>query len=174
MGQAMVLTLTAVLCNPVWAQTPATSTATQQDGSTGPQVSSSSIAPGEQEVGKLSEQGRKAELAGDPSFMQKHLAASYRGVGPSGMVLTKEMAIAECRDGVLKFTKIEPQDTKITANGKMALITNMATVGGSYHGRDIAGTYRVSEVWMNENGVWQEVYSQVTQVQSDAATPRGQ
>ena len=174
MGQALVLTLTAVLCTPVWAQTPATSTATQQDGSTGPHVSSSSTMPGEQEVGELSEQGRKAELAGDPSFMQKHFAASYRGVAPSGGVSTKEMAIAECRDGVLKFTKIEPQDTKITANGKMALMTAIASVGGSYQGRDIAGTYRVSEVWVNENGGWQEVYSQVTQVQSEAATPRGQ
>ena len=120
----------------------------------------------EKAVAALDEQGRQSALSGDASFAEKYLASTYIGINPLGEITAKEEDIASRKRGEMKLASIDQRDRKINIYGNTAVVTSVADVKGTRNGQDISGTYRVSRVYAKQNGEWQQVLFQMTQVQS--------
>ncbi len=90
--------------------------------------------------------------------MDALLADDYMAITPSGILQSKEQALASLRTGALHLSSIELSDRKIRLYGKTALVTSRAEVSGSGPEGDVSGSYRYTRVYvMDARGVWRIV-----------------
>ncbi|MFL6416732.1 MAG: nuclear transport factor 2 family protein [Bryobacteraceae bacterium] len=69
-----------------------------------------------------------------------------------------------CRSesGALKLTSASLDGAKVQVYDNAAVVTYSSNDKGSYKGKDISGTTRWTDVFVNRNGRWQLVPSQGT------------
>lgn len=118
----------------------------------------------DQQLSALDSQARQAAISGDASFLEEHLAANYIGINPQGEMSTKDEAIARRKSGAIKYTAIDPHDQKVEMVGNTAVLTDLVDMKATLNGKDISGAYRVSRVWVKQNGSWQQILFQSTRV----------
>jgi hypothetical protein len=120
----------------------------------------------EDQIIKLSDEGREAALKSDASWLEKNTSDDYMTIGGSGTTLTKSQAIELRKSGDLKYSNIDVSDKKVRVHGSAAILTATASLKGTLKGNDISGTYRISQVWLKEGGSWKLANMQSTKVQS--------
>lgn len=120
----------------------------------------------EEQIMKLSDEGREAALKGDASWLEKNTTDDYTNIGGSGTMLTKSETIELRKSGDLKYSDIQASDRKVRVHGNAAILTATASLKGTLKGNDISGTYRISQVWLKEGGSWKLANMQSTKVQS--------
>lgn len=120
----------------------------------------------DQQIQNLLEQRRAAALKGDTSALEATTSADYVRVGPEGGLMNKAEYLNALKSGSLKFQSIDLKgDSKIQNYGNAAVSTGAADLKGTYKGRDISGSYRISQVLLKRNGKWQVVHLQATKIQ---------
>ena len=120
----------------------------------------------DQQIQKLLDQRRDAALKGDASALEATTSADYVRVGPEGGLMNKTEYLDALKSGSLKFQSIDLKgDSKIQNYGNAAVSTGSADLKGTYKGRDISGSYRISQVLVKRNGKWQVVHLQATKIQ---------
>jgi ketosteroid isomerase-like protein len=90
------------------------------------------------------------------------LASTYVFTGPQGSVENKEQAIADLKSGDLKLKSASLDSAKVQLYGGTAVVTYSSHDKGTYKGKDISGTTRWTDVFVNQNGSWQLVASHGT------------
>lgn len=120
----------------------------------------------EDQIKKLSDQGREAALKGDASWLEKNTTDDYTNIGGSGTMLTKSEVIELRKSGDVKYSDIQTSDSKVRVHGNTAILTATASLKGTLKGNDISGTYRISQMWLKEGGNWKLANMQSTKVQS--------
>jgi len=110
-----------------------------------------------------------AILHGNVSAMDTLLADDYMAITPSGILQSRQQAMAVLRSGALHFTSIDLSDRKIRLYGKTALVTSRAEVSGTSPDGDISGSYRYTRVYvMDSHGVWRIVSFEASKIRSSA------
>jgi ketosteroid isomerase-like protein len=108
----------------------------------------------ENEVRGLAEEWAAAELRGDTAFMEHTLADDFVGIGPRGFMLTKEQWLARYASGDLRHESFALDEVAVRSYGGAAVATGRQSQRGTYQGRDIAGQFRVMQVWVKQGGRW--------------------
>ena len=107
----------------------------------------------------------------DVAALERFWAQEYSLVNPRGERLTREDRLANVRSGRTAFDSLAPvpQEERIRTYGSnkdvVAVHTTLLTIGGRYSGHAEQGQYRAIAIWINRDGHWQQVASQLTPVQ---------
>jgi ketosteroid isomerase-like protein len=127
------------------------------------QVKGKSDAPSvEKQLMKLEQDLVDALVRGDTALWERSLADSFVFTAPDGATQTKAQVLSDFKNGVLKMESSTNDDMKVRAYGNAAVVTYRSTDKGTYHGRDIGGQYRWTDVFVKRNGRWQIVSTQGT------------
>jgi len=110
------------------------------------------------EIEHLEKAWCSAILHGNISAMDALLSDDYMAITPSGILQSKDQALANLRSGSLHFKSIDLSDRKIRLYGKTALVTSRAEVSGTGPEGDMSGSYRYTRVYVKDaRGVWRIV-----------------
>jgi len=109
----------------------------------------------EDDLAKLGENLRRAELLGDVVVLGDVLAPDFRGIGPRGFILTKEDWLAKHRTGDLKYEAFERSEITLRTYGDAAIVTSRESTKAFYKGREVPGRdYRATHVFARQRGRW--------------------
>jgi ketosteroid isomerase-like protein len=110
------------------------------------------------EIDQLEEQWRDAILSSNIAAMDSLLSDDYMAITATGILQTKEQALANLRDGRVHFTSLELFDRKVRFYGTTALVTSQAEIRATLPEKDISGNYRYTRVYVrNARGEWKIV-----------------
>ncbi len=118
----------------------------------------------EQQIKKMEKQLRSELVKGQTSAFDRLTADDYFAIDPSGGVSDKQRSIQGLKDGSGKYTAIDVKDDKVRVYGNTAIYNALATVKGAFDGHEVRGDYRVTIVWVKQNGQWKRVSFQSTEV----------
>jgi len=109
----------------------------------------------EDDLAKLGENLRRAELLGDVVLLGDALVPDFRGIGPRGFILTKEDWLAKHRTGDLKYEAFERSELTVRTYGDAAIMTSRESTKAFYKGREVpGGDYRATHVFVRQEGRW--------------------
>ena len=110
----------------------------------------------EQEVVRLADAWANAELRGDTTLLERILADDYIGIGPLGFMLTKQEWLARHEAGDLKYESFSLDEVKVRVyNNDAAILTGRQAQQGAYRGNSIQGQFRITLVFVQQQGQWQ-------------------
>lgn len=100
-----------------------------------------------QEVEKLEQDWRTAQLNNDVPAMDHMLADDYIGITMNGEVVTKMQQLDRIRSREVNVQKLDLEDVKVKLIGSTAVVTSLADVEGTIDGRPIQGKFRYTRVY---------------------------
>ena len=117
------------------------------------------------EIDQLEETWRDAVMKSNTTVMESLLADDYMAITASGMLQTKEQALASLRAGRIRFTTLDISDRKVRFYGTTALVTSLAMVQGTTSEGDLSGSYRYTRVYVKDaQGAWKIVSFEVSKI----------
>jgi ketosteroid isomerase-like protein len=117
------------------------------------------------EIERLEDAWRNAVLHGNFSAMDGLLADDYMAITPSGILQSKEQALAGLRSGAMRLTSLDLSDRKIRVYGTTALVTSRAEVKGSDPEGSMSGSYRYTRVYVRDaRGTWRIVSFEASRI----------
>ncbi|HEY7908531.1 MAG TPA: nuclear transport factor 2 family protein [Thermomicrobiales bacterium] len=102
----------------------------------------------------LGQEWATAELHGDADTLGHMLADDFVGIGPRGFMLTKEQWLARYTSGGLRQDSFTWDEVRVRVYGDAAVATGRQTQQGAFQGHDIAGQFRVTQVFVQQGGRW--------------------
>lgn len=118
-----------------------------------------------QEIEKLEETWRTAQVAGDIPTLDKLMSEDYVGISMSGQVNTKSQQLSRVRDRSFVLTRIDLEDIKIKLLGEVAIVTVKAAVEGTSEGVSMNGKYRYTRVYQHlPSGGWKVTNFEATRI----------
>jgi ketosteroid isomerase-like protein len=102
----------------------------------------------------LGQEWASAELHGDTDILGHMLADDFVGIGPRGFMLTKEQWLARYTSGSLRQDSFTWDEVRVRIYGDAAVATGRQTQQGAFQGHDIAGQFRVTQVFVQQGGRW--------------------
>jgi len=122
------------------------------------------------QIEQLEDTWRNAILHGNVSAMDALLADDYMAITPTGILQSKEQALANLRAGNIHFTSLELSDRKIRLYGTTALVTSRAEVTGNGPDGDFSGSYRYTRVYVKDaRGIWHIVSFEASKIKEPGA-----
>jgi ketosteroid isomerase-like protein len=103
---------------------------------------------------ELGQEWATAERHGDTAALTHILANDFVGIGPRGFMLTKEQWLARYQSGDLRHEAFTWDDVRVHLYGDAAVATGRQTQQGKYKDHDIAGQFRVTQVFVRQGGNW--------------------
>jgi ketosteroid isomerase-like protein len=117
------------------------------------------------QIEHLEDVWRNAVLHGNTTAMDTLLADDYMSISPTGILQSKEQALANLRAGNVHFTSLDLSDRKIRLYGTTALVTSRAEVTGKGPEGDFSGSYRYTRVYVKDaRGVWRIVSFEASRI----------
>lgn len=113
----------------------------------------------EQEILRLEEELRQAEMRLDVATLERTYADDIMVTAPIGIVVDKPAVMAEVHDaaGNAKVETFEKDDFKVRAFGDTAVASYRLTAKAQYQGQPINQQLRLTDVWMKRQERWQVV-----------------
>jgi ketosteroid isomerase-like protein len=116
-------------------------------------------------MGSEQQLANKAEGKRDALDVGTVYADDWQGIPFTGELKGKEDLLKELASGALTNESSEATDMKIRLYGDTGLVTGkFAIKKGKYHGRDVSGDYRFTDVFVKRDGAWKCVSSQLTPI----------
>jgi ketosteroid isomerase-like protein len=110
------------------------------------------------QIEHLEDTWSNAILHGNVAAMEALLADDYMAITPTGILQSKEQALANMRAGTVHFKSIDLSDRKIRLYGTTALVTSRAEVSATGPEGNISGSYRYTRVYVKDtHGAWRIV-----------------
>ena len=117
------------------------------------------------QIERLEDAWRNAVLHSNFTAMDGLLADDYMAITPSGILQSKEQALAALRSGAMRFSSLDLSDRKIRLYGTTALVTSRAEVRGTGSEGDMSGSYRYTRVYVRDaRGVWRIVSFEASRI----------
>jgi hypothetical protein len=113
---------------------------------------------------RLDHEWTDAEIRNDVAVIGRVLAEDFISVSPVGSVADKQQFLRDYSSGDLKIASEQLSDYRVRLYGKTAVMTHLATLTGTYKGRDISGENRSFHVWVRQGARWEMVANQGTSV----------
>ncbi|HEX6551650.1 MAG TPA: nuclear transport factor 2 family protein [Ktedonobacteraceae bacterium] len=108
----------------------------------------------EQEVVRLADAWATAELQGDTAVLERTLADDFVGIGPLGFMLTKQEWLARHQSGDLKYASFSLDEIKVRVYNDAAILIGRQVQNGTYRGNSIQGQFRITLVFVQQQGRW--------------------
>ena len=118
-----------------------------------------------EELRKLNRQWMDAYTKRDTAFLEHHMSDDYVGTFPDGTVHDKKSEIQAVASGAVSITQMEPREMNVRVYGNAAVITGQSSVKATVDGREMAAELRFMDAWIQRDGRWQAVASQVTRIE---------
>ena len=119
----------------------------------------------EQEVVRLADAWANAELRGDTRLLERLLTDDYIGIGPLGFLLTKQEWLARHEAGDLKYQSFSLEEVNVRVfNNDAAVLTARQAQQATYRGNNIPGQFRITLVFVHQQGQWQLVNLQLSSI----------
>lgn len=120
---------------------------------------------GRQHIERLEDAWRNAIVHGNIAAMDGLLADDYMAITPTGILQSKDQALAALRSGTTKLVSLEISDRKIRLYGTTALVTSRAEVKGKGPEGDMSGSYRYTRVYVRDpHGIWKIVSFEASRI----------
>jgi ketosteroid isomerase-like protein len=117
------------------------------------------------EIDHLEDAWRDAVLKGNIAAMDALLADDYMAITPTGILQSKDQALANLRAGTVHFNSIDLSDRKIRLYGTTALVTSRAEVTATGSDGNISGSYRYTRVYVKDaHGAWHIVSFEASRI----------
>jgi ketosteroid isomerase-like protein len=117
------------------------------------------------QIEQLEDTWSNALLRGNVAAMDTLLADDYMAITPTGILQSKEQALANLRAGTVHFKSIDLSDRKIRFYGTTALVTSRAEVTATSPEGNISGSYRYTRVYVKDaHGVWRIVSFEASKI----------
>jgi ketosteroid isomerase-like protein len=121
------------------------------------------------EIDQLEEAWRNAVLTGNTAAMDSLLADDYMAITASGILQTKEQALANLRSGRTHLTQLDISDRKVRFYGSTAVVTSLAEVKGTNPEGEFSGSFRYTRVYVRDaRGVWKIVSFEASRIRVPA------
>jgi hypothetical protein len=102
----------------------------------------------------------KADLAGDPSYIEKNYADNFTGGSSWGKWDTKQALLSDMKDSKNNKTNSEViSELNVRVYGDTAVATYTSTYDTMYHGDHRARTILTTDTFARQSGSWQQVAS---------------
>ena len=118
----------------------------------------------EQEVVRLADAWANAELRADTTLLERILADDYIGIGPLGFMLTKQEWLARHETGDLKYESFNLDEVKVRVYNDAAVLIGRQVQNATYRGNSIPGQFRITLVFVHQQGQWQLVSLQLSSI----------
>ncbi len=118
----------------------------------------------EQAVTQMEEALRVAITKGDMKAYGSIVGDDYVFTNQDPVVRTKAQVMSAYDSGSLKYESIKFDEIKVHAYGDTAVLTGRSTQTGKDNGKDIAGQFRYTRVYVKRQGRWQIVATQSTRI----------
>jgi ketosteroid isomerase-like protein len=118
----------------------------------------------EQAVLQMEEALRVAVTKGDMKAYGRIVGDDYVFTNQDAVVRTKAQVMSAYDSGSLKYESIKFDEIKVHAYGDTAVLTGRSTQTGKDNGKDIAGQFRYTRVYVKRQGTWQIVATQSTRI----------
>jgi ketosteroid isomerase-like protein len=89
-------------------------------------------------------------------------ADDYTFINPHGDLLTKKQRLENIKSGATAVEATARQSEVVHVYGDTVLTVSRITLKGKYSSKTIGGEYRMLNVWVNQQGRWRVVASQLT------------
>ena len=106
----------------------------------------------------------KARAAGDIRTMSRIYADDYTLVTAEGALRKKGDQISEMRTGQLRFQPVELLERTVRVYDGTAIVLSHERAVIMRNGKDIGGNFRANRVYVERQGRWQLVLTQVTRI----------
>jgi hypothetical protein len=111
-------------------------------------------------ITQMENDGVKADLAGDSSFMEKNYADDFTGGFSGGRWETKESLLTDAKDTANnKMTSEQISDLKVRVYGDTAIATYKDSYDAMIRGEHRVKTVISTDTFVRLHGVWKEVAS---------------
>jgi ketosteroid isomerase-like protein len=97
---------------------------------------------------------RDAMLSSDVKELDALLADDLVFTNQAGQRLTKADDLAAHSSGLLKITRIDISDQRVRPSEWFAIVTLVASVGGSFDGQSFSESFAYTRVWESMDGRW--------------------
>ena len=108
----------------------------------------------EDQLRALGQAWAAAEQHSDAASLERILTDDFVGIGPRGFMLTKEQWLARYQSGDLRHEFFSVDEVQMRIYGDAAVATSRQTQQGTFQGHDIAGQFRVTQVFVRQQGRW--------------------
>jgi ketosteroid isomerase-like protein len=95
----------------------------------------------------------------DTAAVDRLLAKEFNGTTPTGYTYSREMAIADLKNGVYDVTMMDMDQIDVNVFGNTAVAFTSQSEISKYGDEDFSGHYHYTDVWIKKNGRWQVVAS---------------
>ena len=95
----------------------------------------------------------------DAAALGRLLANEFNGTSPTGQTYSREMAIADLRNGTYDVTMMDLDQIDVNVFGNTAVAFTSQNEISTYGNKDFSGHYHYTDVWVKRNGRWQVVAS---------------
>jgi ketosteroid isomerase-like protein len=103
-----------------------------------------------------------AEKSNDVGKLTQIIADDWVSVGPDGVKETKAELLKNIKSGESEMAWFEMGPVDVKVIGTVAIAQGSDTEKSSYKGKDTSGKLLWTDVFVNRNGKWQAVRSQMT------------
>jgi hypothetical protein len=111
-------------------------------------------------ITQMENDGVRADLAGDSSFIEKNYADDFTMGFSGGRWETKESMLADAKDTANnKMTSEQISDLKVRVYGDTAIATYKDSYDGMIRGEHRVKTVLSTDTFVRQHGVWKEVAS---------------
>ena len=118
----------------------------------------------EQAVMQMEEDLRVAVTKGDMKTYGRIVGDDYVYTNQDALVRTKAQVMSDYDSGNLKYESLKFDEIKVHAYGDTAVVTGRSTTTGKDNGKEFAGQFRYTRVYVKRQGSWQIVATQSTRI----------
>ena len=114
--------------------------------------------PDKEQVVQLEARLRQAMLASDVRELNELLSDDLMFTNHLGQLISKADDVDGHARGLVNINAVSPSDQRIQLHGKVAIVSVLVHLAGSYHGSPGQGDFRFTRVWrQTDAGRWQVV-----------------
>jgi hypothetical protein len=121
-----------------------------------------------QEIQRLEQATDDAMVKKDRTALERMYADDYSYIHSNGSVANKARELSDDLSPDLKWTSSTLADVKVRVYGDAAILVGSETLQGTAKGY-VPGPRRVTDMWINRNGRWQQIGGQSTIVSKDTS-----
>lgn len=116
----------------------------------------------EEELLKLEKEFAQAIVKNDAEAIGRFLADDWIIIDADGGVIDKSRFLGVVKSGALTHEMMESEEISVRIYEGFALVTGLTATKGKFMGQEFSTRERATDVFVNQDGQWRCVFSQLT------------